>query len=74
MHGQHQTLCKILGACVQVAPQLQVIVCREEPLTIPRMSTAEARLPPLPEDAVLQLLVAGAPKVGQAVSLVPAVT
>ena len=33
-----------------------------------RVSTAEARLPSLPDDAVLQLLVAGAPKVRRASS------
>ena len=31
---------------------------------MPRLSTAEACLPPLPDDAVFQLLVQGAPKVG----------
>lgn len=31
---------------------------------MPRLSTAEACLPPLPDDAVFQLLVSGAPKVG----------
>jgi len=49
--------------CTQVAPQLQVIVCGEEPLKLNRVSTAEVQLPPLPEDAAFQLLVAAAPKV-----------
>ena len=48
---------------VQVAPQLQVIVCREEPLRMARVSAAEACLPPLPDEAVLHLLYVSAPKV-----------
>ena len=64
-YGHRALSFKAVRSCVQVAPQLQVIVCREEPLIIPRLSTAEARLAPLPGDAVFQLLAAGAPKVSR---------
>lgn len=46
-----------------MAPQLQVIVCGEESLRLQRVSTTEVQLPPLPDAAVLQLLVSAAPKV-----------
>lgn len=48
---------------MQVAPQLQVIVCGEEPLQLHRVNTAEVQLPLLPADATLHLLCAAAPKV-----------
>ena len=61
---QHETACDVLQVCAQVAPHLQMIVCREEALDMPRLSTAETCLPPLPDDAAFQLLVSGASKVG----------
>ncbi|CAL5227758.1 g10777 [Coccomyxa viridis] len=52
----------LLQRLIKVAPQLQMIVCREEALDMPRLSTAETCLPPLPDDAAFQLLVSGASK------------
>lgn len=52
-----------LCGCMQVSPQLQLIVCGEEPLKLQRVSTAEVQLPSLPYDAAMQLLSAATPKV-----------
>ena len=59
----HKSAIDLLCTCMQVSPQLQLIVCGEEPLKLQRVSCAEVQLPSLPYEAAMQLLTAANPKV-----------
>ena len=55
-HRMQERQTYYLCAFLQVSPQLQLIVCGDEPLKLQRVNTAEVQLPSLPYDAAMRLL------------------